>query len=402
VGIVDKSIVRPVLDAINAMRSSHRELAVYYGIVDVFCSRWMGKPRGAMNLEDEETIYLAHELLREYLRFEGNNKRVALWLLTINRCCRNYSADLARARREFARAVRGTDLDFDHTLLAPILQKANLFESRHSKASTVELGANDTMGSFYQWIGIYCTYVYPRLREDPHARDRSMVSTLAFLISEFISLKENVSRVAALLLAMKEACALGQPSVREGHPAGGAPDGIVAAGTETEIVEQILERLRAESRGESPAPETEVAAASEESKPEGRASSRADGPADRAGELEAAMLAAAADISAAEAGSLAGVMEDVRRWAGRESGRHPRAFRRAVEGLLSRETPRSREVAAGIAAGLRARPRELFNKLESRMGSSGAAGRGLLARLIVLALAQVGSEAGFPADSASG
>ncbi len=385
-GIVDKSLVQPVLDAIIEMRSSPRELAVFYEIVDVFCARWLGKPRSQMSLEDEETIYLAHELLREYLRFEGNNKRVALWLLTINRCCRNYTADLSGPGENFSLAVSGSDLDFDRTLLGPILQKADLFESRHSTAVSQEMGADDAMGSFYQWIGAYCTYVYPKLQEEAagggpvqHA-DKAMVSTLAFLISEFISLKENVSRVAAIFLALKEACALGQPAGgQQALPAPAPTEGMVAAGTEADLVGQILEKLRAESRTGT---EAEAAIAAE------LADEPGEDPAARAREAQAAILDAASDIRAAEPGSLARAAGDLMKWAAAESGKSPDAFRRAVGALVEKESVRAREAVGKIAAGLSARPKEYCKKLEEKMGAAGEDGRKLLSRLIAIAAAQ--------------
>ncbi len=358
-GIVDKSIVRPVLDAINDLRSCRQELDVYYQIVDLFCCQWLDRPRAGMSLEEEETIYLAHELLREYLRFEGNNRRVALWLLTINRCCRNATVDLDPIRSEFSGSLRVADLDFDRTLLAPILEKVRLFESTHEFATSQALGSQDTMGSFYQWIGIYCTYVYPRLREDAQACDRSMVSTLAFLISEFISLKENVSRVAALLLAIKEACVYGRPQ----PPAQAAEiDGAVAAGTETELVEQILERLGAESAGgrsEEPAP---------------------------AGSVEEAVRAAAARIESAEPSALPDAIAAAERWSRDAAARDTEGTRLELEALLSREARRSREAALRMAAELRSRPAAAGVQLQERLRRSQPGGRGLLARLIALAM----------------
>jgi hypothetical protein len=362
VSIVDRSIVRPVLDAINTLRSNRADLTVYYRIIDLFCARWLGASRGEMNIEDEESIYLAHELLREYLRFEDSTMRVALWLLTINRCCRNYSADLSPIRREFDQAVQGADLDFDGTLLAPIMEKIRFFESSHANARTKTLGQDDPMGSYYQWIGIYCTNVYPRLKQDPQARDRSMVSTLGFLISEFISLKENVSRMAALLLAIKEACVLGRPSDRPDSVRKASPgeDGTVMPGAEIEIVEEILERLRAESGAEA-------------------------GGAGNGKPLETRVVEAAREIEGAAPETLPELIAKIEQWSGQELDRDRESFRRSVLELLSQEPGRSRETARKIAYGLLKESVGMKSRLGVRIGSASGSGRSLLSRLIVLA-----------------
>jgi hypothetical protein len=362
VGIVDRSIVRPVLDAINTLRSNRADLTVYYRIIDLFCARWLGIPRSEMNIEDEESIYLAHELLREYLRFEDSTLRVALWLLTINRCCRNYSADLSHVASEFEQAVQGADLDFDGTLLAPIIEKVKFFEAAHAAAGAKTLGQDDAMSSYYQWIGIYCTNVYPRLKQDPQARDRSMVSTLGFLISEFISLKENVSRMAALLLAIKQACVHGRTSDRpqDGRRSTPEDDGTVMPGTETAIVEQILERLRAESGGES-------------------------GTAGTGKPLEAMVAEAAREIEEAAPETLPALIAKIERWSGEELDRDREAFRRSVLEILSQEPDRSRETARKIASGLLKEAAGMKNRLGVRIGAASGTGRSLLSRLIVLA-----------------
>jgi hypothetical protein len=366
VGIVDKSIVRPVLDAINEIRSSRQDLTVYYGIIDQFSAIWLGKPRSEMSLEEEDTIYLCHELLREYLRFEGNDTRVALWLLTINRCCKNHSTDLSEIRKSFSETVEAMDLSFDRTLLSPIIEKVNMFESRHSEAAA-RMGAGDIMGSFYQWIGLYCTYVYPRLVEDTQERDAAMVSTLALLISEFISLKDHVSRMAALLLGIKEACAIGSPS-GETAEVGKAMDETVAPGTESEYVEQILEKLGAESASGQSADKTGM----ESRRP-----------------LKAGVAAAAEKLERAEPGEFTRIIEEIERWGREEFARDGRAFRRETEALLARETRRSREAARRITSGLRGQPDPVRRRLEARLRGSSPSGRNLLARLIVLALMDI-------------
>ena len=44
----------------------------------------------------DAVLYLTHDLLGEYLRLEENSKRLAFWLLTLNRCCLNFTAGPSR------------------------------------------------------------------------------------------------------------------------------------------------------------------------------------------------------------------------------------------------------------------------------------------------------------------
>jgi hypothetical protein len=395
VGILDKSIVRPVLDALNTLRSSRQDLAVYYLIIDRFCALWMGRPREEMDLEDDEATYLAHDLLREYLRFEGNDRRVALWLLTINRCCGNAGADLTGVTSEFDRAVMSTDLDFDHTLLSPILERVRLFEERHARAAEEGLGERDPLGSFLQWVGVYSSYVYPRLLQDARASDRSMVSTLAFLISEFISLKENVGRMATLLLAIKETCALARP---EANPSGGEHAGVVDTwvkpGTEAGYVQQILERLGAESAG--------ISRAAPDGGPGPAPAADGDGApkAARAGEAPNApqtgrtgveheiqrVLAAVGELEHTGAEGVGAALARLQSWAGREAARDGEDLRAAVDELCGRESGRSRAAVRRMSAGLSADPGRVLSALERRLRPARGSGRALLARLAVLAV----------------
>jgi hypothetical protein len=46
------------------------------------------------------------------------------------------------------------------------------------------------LSGFLQWVGTYCGYI-------------------SFLTAEYIKLRSNVYRIAALLLGIKEACAIG-------------------------------------------------------------------------------------------------------------------------------------------------------------------------------------------------
>jgi len=238
----DKSVIQPVLRAVESMQGSPEELGALYRIVDQFCAEWIGRPRERMLFEGDAVLYLTHDLLGEYLRLEENNKRVAFWLLTLNRCCWNFGADLSQARRELAEALRSADLSLDTTLLEPVFAKIREYEAGHSRAAEEQLGRGDQLGPFLQWGGIYCGYVYPVFIHGSDPVNRTVIGSITFLLSEYIKLRSNAFRIAALLLAIKEACAVGT-GARAEVPAG---DGAVPAGRDLEYVEALLGRLRSE------------------------------------------------------------------------------------------------------------------------------------------------------------
>ena len=251
----DKSIVQPVLRAVEHMQSSPEELAAMYRIVDQFSSEWLGRPREEMRFEGDAVLYLIHDLLGEYLRLEENHKRLAFWLLTLNRCCLNFTADLSRTRAELQQALAGTDLSLDTTLLEPVFEKIREYEEGHRLAVREKLGRGDRLGGFLQWVGTYCGYIYPVFIRGNDPVNRTVISSISFLTAEYIKLRSNVFRVAALLLGIKEACAIGT-AVRadQAGPAGPAApaagddgeEATVAAGQDREYVEALLGRLRQE------------------------------------------------------------------------------------------------------------------------------------------------------------
>ena len=240
----DSSVIQPVLHAVESLQSSTEGLSTLYEVVDQFCAVWIGKQREQMLFEGDTVLYLIHELLGEYLHLEENNKRVAFWMLTLNRCCTNFEADLEPKRGELEKLLSDSDLGLDATLLAPIFSQIREYEQIHSRSLSEELGESDAMGSFLQWVGAYCSYIYPSIIRDKNKVTKTVISAISFLISEYIKLRSNVSRMAALLLGIKEACVYGA-SVRAGgefQPC--APTGSVPAGQDEQYVEELLQRLR--------------------------------------------------------------------------------------------------------------------------------------------------------------
>jgi len=82
-----------------------------------------------------------------------------------------------------------------------------------------------------------------------------VIGSISFLTAEYIKLRSNVYRIAALLLGIKEACAIGtglrgvpaepvaaQPAAAEP----GEEEAVIVAGQDHEYVEALLGRLRQE------------------------------------------------------------------------------------------------------------------------------------------------------------
>ena len=240
----DKSVIQPVLHAVESLQSATQGLATLYDVVDQFCAVWIGKQREQMLFEGDTTLYLIHELLGEYLHLEENNKRVAFWMLTLNRCCTNFDTDLEPRRRALENLLADSDLGLDATLLQPIFSQIREYEQIHSRALSEELGESDAMGNFLQWVGAYCSYIYPAIIRDKKAVTKTVISAISFLISEFIKLRSNVSRMAALLLGIKEACVYGTSIQAGGQFQPCAPAASVPAGQDEQYVEALLQRMR--------------------------------------------------------------------------------------------------------------------------------------------------------------
>jgi hypothetical protein len=208
-----------------------------------------------MRFEGDAVLYLIHDLIGEYLPLGENHKRLGFWLLTLNRCCLNFTADLSRTRVELHQALDGTDLGLDTTLLEPVFETIREYEEGHRLAVKETLGRGDRLGGFLQWVGTYCGYIYPVYIRGSDPVNRTVISSITFLTAEYIKLRSNVYRIAALLLGIKEACAIGTALARVQAGAAVAPhlgglpgdeEASVMAGQDREYVEALLGRLRQE------------------------------------------------------------------------------------------------------------------------------------------------------------
>jgi hypothetical protein len=244
--VQDKSVIQPVLRAVESLQAVTQGLDTLYEVVDQFCAVWIGKTREQMLFEGDMILYLTHELLGEYLHLEENNKRVAFWMLTLNRCCTNFDVDLRPKRRELEKLIENSDLGLDGTLLEPIFSQIRDYQQIHNHSQAEELGESDALGSFLQWVGAYCSYIYPTIIRDRNKVTKTVISAISFLISEYIKLRSNASRMAALLLGIKEACVYGSSVQAGGEFRPCAPTESIPAGQDEQYVEALLQRLRQE------------------------------------------------------------------------------------------------------------------------------------------------------------
>jgi hypothetical protein len=181
----DRSMIKPILDALEYFSTSEEELEFFYNVVDKFCAAWFGKPVFASHFSKIDYALL-HELLGEYIRFESNNKRIALWILAINRVCYNFTASLDSVKYEICEMEDSIDDSFDTTLIDPIVSSLKSFERQHLNAGVNDKGENDGVGDFLQWVGIYVTYVYPSLENKQNFYDKNIVKAMNYLLVEFI------------------------------------------------------------------------------------------------------------------------------------------------------------------------------------------------------------------------
>ena len=242
----DKSVIQPVLHAVESLQSSSQGMEALYEVVDQFCAVWIGKRREQMFFEGDAILYLTHELLGEYLHLEQNDKRVAFWMLILNRCCTNFETDLRVKRRELEKLIDSSDLGLDGTLLEPIFSQIREYERIHNRSLAGELSESDALGNFLQWVGAYCSYIYPTIIRDRNKITRTGISAISFLIGEYIKLRSNVSRMAALLLGIKEACVYGTSTRNDEEIRPFAPAESIPAGQDEQYVEALLQRLREE------------------------------------------------------------------------------------------------------------------------------------------------------------
>jgi len=243
----DRSMIKPVLSALEYFSDSEEELQFYYKIIDKFCANWFGKPVLVSKFNNVDLL-LIHEILGEYLRFEGNNKKIALWLLSINRVCYNFTANLTSAQREIEEISKIPSDELDVSLIEPILKNLKQLEDNHLTAGVSENAAQDIIGNFLQWVGIYTTFIYPSLENKTDFYDKNVLRAMNFLLAEFILQKSNDKRLAFLLMAIMEACK--QYSLQksgENTELIKSNSQVVLPGKEEALVQELLNTLRREN-----------------------------------------------------------------------------------------------------------------------------------------------------------
>jgi len=243
----DRSVIQPILEALEYFNKSKEELDFFYNIIDKFCASWFGKPVMTTNFTSSD-LFLIHDLLGEYLRFEGNSKKIALWLLAINRVCYNYTQDLSKVKKEVEELKKISKDELDTSLIDPILNTLRNLEELHLTSSINNKPQEDIINNFLQWVGIYTTFIYPSLENKMDFYDKNILRAMNFLLSEFLKQKTNDKRLAFLIIAIMEACK--QYSLQNNNI---NPDlftqnsEIVVPGKEEKLVEELLNKLKKET-----------------------------------------------------------------------------------------------------------------------------------------------------------
>jgi hypothetical protein len=247
----DTSIIKPILDALDYFNNSPDEINYFYNIIDKFCANWFGKQIKVSKFDDVEYL-LIHDLLGEYIRFEENNKRIALWLLSINRVCYNYTSDLSSVNEKLNELAKQETLDIDATLIEPILNHLRIFEKLHNNAGKDDRGEFDVIINFLQWVMVYTSLVYPSLENKMNFYDKVIIKAMNFILMEFIKQRSNDKRMAYLIIAIIEACRL--YSIQEENINEEIihyyeiENNIVLPGKDEVLVTQILDRLKDETQ----------------------------------------------------------------------------------------------------------------------------------------------------------
>lgn len=243
----DRSVIKPVIDALEYFIRGEEEIQFFYKIIDKFCAKWFNNKINAAKF-DKTDIFLIHEMLGEYLRFESNNKRVALWLLAINRVSYNFTVDLSNIKKELKELEKSIDDNFDNSLILPILSWLVDLENMHNNVNKENLGLQDITGNFLQWVGLYTTYIYPSLENKLDIYDKKVTKAMNYLLMEFIKQKSNDKRLAFLLLAIIEACkqySLQNSQVDKTTIINNKD--MITAGSEEILVEELLNKLKEEN-----------------------------------------------------------------------------------------------------------------------------------------------------------
>jgi hypothetical protein len=245
----DRSFVKPILDAIEYFIKSESELQHFYNIVDKFCVIWFGNPISSRNFKNVD-LYLIHDLLGEYIRFEENNKRIALWLFAINRVSYNYTSDLSAVKKEVDEISKSIDEKVDISLIEQILNNLKKLEDSHLNTDIKERIKSDVVGNFLQWIGIYTTYIYPSLDNKTNFYDKNIIKAMNYLVFEFIQQKSNDKRLSYLILSIMESCKL--YSIQESNNNNvdfmkKQDSEVVIPGEDKNFVEELLNKLKNEN-----------------------------------------------------------------------------------------------------------------------------------------------------------
>jgi len=201
----DRSIIKPILDSLEYFNNSKDEIKYFYNIIDKFSAAWFNKNVNVTAFSTSE-LALIHDLLGEYIRFEENNKRIALWLLAINRVCYNYTADLTEPLEQFNNQVKTNNENFDTSLIEPILSQLRMLDILHKDAGKNNLGQSDIISNFLQWVMVYTTIIYPSLENKLDFYDHKILKAMNFILLEFIKQRSNDKRMAYLIMAIIEAC----------------------------------------------------------------------------------------------------------------------------------------------------------------------------------------------------
>ncbi len=245
----DRSVIQPILEALEYFNKSKEELEYFYNIIDKFCASWFGKTVITTNFSAIDLL-LIHDLLGEYLRFEGNSKKIALWLLAINRVCYNYTLDLSKAKKEVEELKKIKKEDLDTSLIDPILNTLKTLEEAHLTSSLNNRPQEDIIGNFLQWVGIYTTFIYPSLENKMDFYDKNVLRAMNFLLSEFLKQKTNEKRLAFLIMAIIEACkqySLQNNINTELLNQNSENMDFVLPGKEEKLVEELLNKLKNET-----------------------------------------------------------------------------------------------------------------------------------------------------------
>ena len=246
----DRSIIKPILDALDYFNSSPEETNYFYNIIDKFCAYWFGKIINVNNLNNVELL-LIHELLGEFIRFEENTKRVALWLLSINRICYNYTNDLSTLILELEKINHDDNRDIDVTLIEPILKQVQFLDNLHKKAGKdSDRGEGDLITNYLQWVMVYTSIIYPSLNVKLDFYNNTIIKSMNFILMEFIKQRSNDKRMAYLIMGIIEGC--NQYNIQnenyvkdfiENYP----DKEIVLAGQEEALVKELLSKLKNEN-----------------------------------------------------------------------------------------------------------------------------------------------------------